>query len=108
MIAKPGDEIALDFDARLTPATDGHGLRTYLLLADGYSKEMDINSASPDTVEPLPFHAMTRYPYRATEHYPDGPEHRALPRNLQYPGRREAAPVDRWQGLMAAGCEHGR
>jgi hypothetical protein len=36
---------------------------------------MDINSATPDTVEPLPFHAMSQYPYRAPEHYPDGPEY---------------------------------
>ena len=39
--------------------------RTFLLHGDGFSKEMDINSASPDAVEPLPFHAMTRYPYAA-------------------------------------------
>jgi len=37
---------------------------------------MDINSASPDRVEPLPFHGMTRYPYPASEHYPDTPAHR--------------------------------
>ena len=29
---------------------------------DGYSKEMDINSASPDQARPLPSHRMTRYP----------------------------------------------
>ena len=55
VIAKPGDEIALDFDAAPRPLPDGW-TRTFLLLADGFSKEMDINSASPDTVEPLPFH----------------------------------------------------
>jgi hypothetical protein len=38
---------------------------------------MDINSASPDAVEPLPFHAMTQYPYSAEEHYPDTAAHRA-------------------------------
>jgi len=37
---------------------------------------MDINSASPDAVEPLPFHRMTRYPYTAPEHYPDTPAYR--------------------------------
>ena len=41
-----------------------------MLYADGFSKEMDINSASPDQVAPLPFHGMTKYPYRAPEHYP--------------------------------------
>src|SRR5207245_1615869 len=71
VIAKPGDEIALSFDAvEAGPLPDGW-TRTFLLMADGFSKEMDINSASPDTVEPLPFHQMTRYPYGASEHYPD-------------------------------------
>ena len=31
---------------------------------------MDINSASPDQLAPLPFHGMSRYPYPSTEHYP--------------------------------------
>ena len=76
VIAKPGDEIAVTFAAAAAgPLPDGW-TRTFLLLADGFSKEMDINSASPDAVEPLPFHAMTSYPYRAPEHYPDTPEYR--------------------------------
>jgi hypothetical protein len=32
------------------------------LYADGFSKEMDLQSASPDHVEPLPFHGMLAYP----------------------------------------------
>jgi Flp pilus assembly protein TadD len=77
VVAKPGDEIALEFDAgSLAPLPDTW-TRTFLLLADGFSKEMDINSASPDVVEPLPFHRMTRYPYLAPERYPDTPEHRS-------------------------------
>jgi hypothetical protein len=73
VISRPGDEIALSFDAsRLRPLPQGM-TRTFLLFADGFSKEMDINSASPDRVEPLPFHAMTRYPYPPPERYPDTP-----------------------------------
>ena len=76
VVAKPGDEIVLEFDAAsLAPLPDGW-TRTFLLLADGFSKEMDINSASPDAVEPLPFHRMRRYPYAAPEHYPDTAEYR--------------------------------
>ena len=76
VIARDGDEVALTFDAAgLEPLPEGW-TRTFLLRADGYSKEMDINSASPDTVEPLPFHRMTGYPYGKGEHYPDTPEHR--------------------------------
>jgi hypothetical protein len=75
VIAKPGDEIALAFDAAAVSALPDGWTRTFLLLADGFSKEMDINSASPDEVDPLPFHAMTAYPYHAPEHYPDTPDH---------------------------------
>ena len=75
-IMKDGDEVALTFDAsQLEPLPNGW-TRTYLFRADGFSKEMDINSASPDTVEPLPFHAMSGYPYGAFEYYPDKPAYR--------------------------------
>jgi tetratricopeptide (TPR) repeat protein len=70
VISRPGDEINLSFDAlKLSPIRAGW-TRTFLLYADGYSKEMDINSASPDQVSPLPFRGMTRYPYPDTERYP--------------------------------------
>ncbi len=76
VIAKAGDEIAIEFDAAaIEPLPDGW-TRTFLMRADGFSKEMDINSASPDAVEPLPFHGMSGYPYTESEHYPDTPEHR--------------------------------
>jgi hypothetical protein len=31
---------------------------------------MDIHSATPDALGPLPFHGMSRYPYTAPEAYP--------------------------------------
>jgi hypothetical protein len=74
-ITRPGDEIALSFDASALPPLKPGTSRTYLLYADGYSKEMNINSASPDHVAPLPFHGMSRYPYGPGEHYPRTPEH---------------------------------
>jgi hypothetical protein len=37
---------------------------------------MNPRSASPDTVGPLPFHGMTKYPYGADEHYPDSAPYR--------------------------------
>ena len=74
VIGKPGDEVSLEFDAAVGAPPAGWS-RTYLLHGDGYSKEMDVNSASPDAVEPLPFHGMSGYPYPATERYPDTPEH---------------------------------
>jgi hypothetical protein len=69
-ICRPGDEISVSFDASALPLLPKGWTRTFLLYSDGFSKEMDINSASPDQLEPLPFHAMTRYPYSWPEHYP--------------------------------------
>ena len=68
--SKPGDEIALSFDAAALPPLPAGWKRTYLLLADGFSKEMDINSATPHGVAPIPFHGMTRYPYGSPEAFP--------------------------------------
>jgi hypothetical protein len=63
VISKPGDELALSFDATaLADPPDGWA-RTFLLVGDGFSKEMDVNSASPDAVQPLPWHGMPAYPY---------------------------------------------
>lgn len=63
VISKTGDELVLSFDA--LPE-----LSTNLLYTDDYSKEMDINSGSPEAVFPLPFKAMSKYPYDADERFP--------------------------------------
>jgi Flp pilus assembly protein TadD len=76
VISRPGDEIALSFDAGALPDLPEGWTRTFLLYAHGFSKEMDPNSATPHEVEPLPFRGMTRYPYSAPERYPDTEAHR--------------------------------
>jgi hypothetical protein len=73
VISPPGDEIALAFDAASLPPLPAGWERTFLLHADGFSKEMNLHSASPDRLEPLPFHGMSRYPYEPPEHYPRTP-----------------------------------
>ena len=70
VISRPGDELALSFDATALPALPAGRERTFLLYVHGYSKEMNPRSAVPDTVAPLPFRAMTQYPYGPGEHYP--------------------------------------
>ena len=67
VVSKPGDDVALSFDARSLPPLPAGSTRTYLLFGDGFSKEMDINSASPDVVLPYPYHGMEAYPYPADE-----------------------------------------
>jgi hypothetical protein len=54
VVSRPGDEVALSFDASALPALRDGWTRTFLLHGDGFSKEMDINSASPDQAWPLP------------------------------------------------------
>jgi hypothetical protein len=77
VVSRPGDGLALSFDATALPALPVGWTRTFLLHSVGYSKEMDPHSASPDVASPLPFRTMTRYPYAAPERYPDTPAHRA-------------------------------
>ncbi len=77
VVSRPGDALALAFDAAAVPPLPAGWTRTFLLHSVGYSKEMDPHSASPDEAWPLPFRTMTRYPYAAPERYPDTPAHRA-------------------------------
>jgi len=74
VISKTGDELVLSFDA--LPEPPKNKKYTFLLFADGYSKEMDINSGSPDQVFPLPFKRMSKYPYAADEQFPMSEEKR--------------------------------
>jgi tetratricopeptide (TPR) repeat protein len=76
VISKTGDEIVLSFPA--LPDLPQGRKRTFLLYADGYSKEMDINSGSPDSVLPLPFKQMKKYPYDADEQFPMTEEKRRI------------------------------
>ncbi|MFN7994616.1 MAG: FG-GAP-like repeat-containing protein [Bryobacteraceae bacterium] len=70
-----GDELALSFSARNLPPLPSGWKREFLLLVDGWAKDRDANTAYSQTVEPLPFHRMSRYPYPAPEAYPADPAH---------------------------------
>jgi len=70
VISRPGDELTLSFDASTLPPLDAGMRRTFLLYASGFSKEMDLHSASPDAAAPIPFHAMPQYPYASPVRYP--------------------------------------
>ena len=72
-----GDEICLRLNARDLPPVPKGWTRDYLLKVDGWAKDRDANTAFSQTVEPLPFHAMSAYPYPASEHYPADREHQS-------------------------------
>jgi tetratricopeptide (TPR) repeat protein len=70
-----GDEMKLRFDAASLPPPAPGWTRDFLLKVDGWAKDRDPNTAFSQSVEPLPFHGMSRYPYPAEEHFPDDPVH---------------------------------
>ena len=76
VIMGSGDELRLLFPAARLPALRPGWTRDFLLLVDGWAKDGDPNTAFSQTVEPLPFHGMSAYPYKESERFPDGPEHR--------------------------------
>ncbi|HWF07787.1 MAG TPA: FG-GAP-like repeat-containing protein [Bryobacteraceae bacterium] len=76
VIMGAGDEVTLKFDAKSFPALKPGWKRDFLLMVDGWAKDADANTAFAKSVEPLPFHAMSAYPYPATEQYPGDAAHR--------------------------------
>jgi len=70
LIMGSGDEVRLRFSALGLPPLPSGWKRDFLLLVDGWAKDADANTAFSQTVNPLPFHGMSRYPYPAGEHYP--------------------------------------
>jgi hypothetical protein len=92
VISAPGDEIAVSFDAMRLSRLPAGWTRTFLLYADGFSKEMDLHSASPDTVAPMPFHGMPAYPYSATERRAASPAYQRYVEEFNIRAIRRALP----------------
>ena len=77
-----GEEVTLRFSAGdFSPTPEGFR-RSFILKTDSFCKDMDLYSAYPDTVEPLPFHSMSTYPYGANEKYPDDKKRREYRRRF--------------------------
>ncbi len=70
-----GDELTLNFDASRAPALPEGWRRDFILYLDGWVKDGDLNTAHGESVEPLPFHGMSGYPYGADEQYPSDEDH---------------------------------
>jgi tetratricopeptide (TPR) repeat protein len=75
-IVGSGDEVRLRFAGGRLPPLPAGWRRDFLLDVDGWAKDADANTAYSQSVEPLPFHAMSAYPYPASERFPDDTEHR--------------------------------
>ena len=70
VIMGSGDELRLEFDAGSLPTLPQGWSRDFLLKVDGWAKDRDPNTAFSQSVLPLPFHGMSRYPYPTAESYP--------------------------------------
>jgi tetratricopeptide (TPR) repeat protein len=71
-----GDELHLRYDAASLPPLPPGWQRTHLLDTHGWCKDRDPLTATPESVEPLPFGAMSAYPPPAGEREPDQSEYR--------------------------------
>jgi hypothetical protein len=77
VILAPGDELVLRFETGgLPPPADGW-LRTIFLESHGWDKDADRNIYEGQQMEPLPFRAMSGYPYGSDESFPDTTLHRS-------------------------------
>jgi tetratricopeptide (TPR) repeat protein len=70
-----GEGLKLDFDPHTLPSLPHGWIRDYFFYADGFEKDLDFYAAHAFTVEPLPYHTMTAYPYAAGKEYPVDAEH---------------------------------
>ncbi len=80
VILAPGDALELSFDASALPAPAPGMRRSVFLESLGWDKDADRNTYEALQLEPLPFGAMSGYPYGPGESYPQTPEHEAYRR----------------------------
>ena len=76
VIMRAGDSVELKFAAQPAPA----GERDFMLVTDAYFKQPFVKyllGSKISTVDPLPFHGMSNYPYPSSESYPSDAEHLA-------------------------------
>lgn len=69
VVMNTGDDLAVEFSEPAAPPAGYE--RTYVIHTDGFHQTIS------GAVDPMPFHAMSNYPYPPEEHYPDDQDHKA-------------------------------
>jgi hypothetical protein len=82
VVMGPGDEATIAFDARQLPSLPPGWRRDFLLYSVGWVKDADLNTATGNTVYPLPFHDMS--PVRAGRSVSRRRSPPELPERLQH------------------------
>ncbi len=75
VIANAGDEMTIEFEVDPLPELKNGWKRDFLIYSVGWVKDGDMNTAHGQTVEPLPFHEMSEYPYPEEEYFPSDYEY---------------------------------
>ena len=79
----PGDEVRLEFDAKLAPPLPEGWTRAFILRSVGYCKDADPFTAASDTVGPLPWRGMPAFPFGPEGERPVDPSYREYLRTYQ-------------------------
>jgi len=74
VIMNSGDELTVTFSQTDAPPLRDGWKRDYLLYSDGWLKDGDLNTATGNTVGPLPFQGLTAYPYGPEQKTPEHEE----------------------------------
>jgi hypothetical protein len=75
LVVGAGDEVTLEFEVPKAALPPGWK-RDFLLHNVGWDKDCNLVTVFGETVEPMPFRAMTSYPWPADEKTPDSSEYR--------------------------------
>ena len=74
IISNAGDETTVGFNASELPELKNGWRRDFLIRSVGWVKDGDLNTATGNTVLPLPYHGMKSYPPGNQDVYPKDPE----------------------------------
>jgi hypothetical protein len=74
IISNAGDETTVGFNASELPELKNGWRRDFLIRSVGWVKDGDLNTATGNTVLPLPYHGMKSYPPGNQDVYPNDPE----------------------------------